>query len=244
MQYFAKKYACQADDFLAENNKVILAQEPADPLVSMMCFGHGAVTKAQPLMHDWCVDFAAKHPTGFRWFDGLPLGEAAKELAKHGHYISGGQGALPDMSVKRTAPGTGFRTRVFAHGEMAGLCGQIDPAQWPMCEPSEKNALAVAAYDGDTVIAMAVADDDTDRLYSIGIEVQPAYRGKGLAVALTDELTNLLLRRGILPFAIFSWANIASKTTLYKCGYYPAWNYCESTNGAWAVRIINGPQHA
>jgi len=243
MQYFARDYACHADDFLAASNKVVLAREPSDPFVSMRCFGHATVAKAQPQLYDWCVAFAAKHPVGFRIFDGLRFGEVAKELAKHGHYISSGQGALPDMSAKRTAFDTGFRTRVFEHGEMGSLCGQIDPAEWPMCEPSEKNAIAVAAYDGDKVVAMSVADDDTGRLYSIGIEVQPAYRGRGLAVALTNELTNLLLNRGVIPFATFSWANIASKTTLYKCGYFPAWTSMESTDGAWAKRIISGQQH-
>jgi len=243
MQYFAEKYACHADDFLAEKNKVVLAREPSDPLVSMRCFGHAAVAKVQPQLYDWCADFAAKHPVGFRIFDGLRFGEVAKELAKHGHYISSGQGALPDMNFKRAVPDTGFRTRVFERGEMGGLCGQIDAAAWPMCEPSETTALAVAAFDGNKVAAMAVADDDTDRLYRIGIEVQPAYRNKGLAAALTAELTNLILGRGRIPFATFAWSNIASKTTAFKCGYFPAWTSMESTDGEWAKRIINGQLH-
>jgi len=243
MKYFAEKYVCSADDFLAKKNNVVLAQEPSDPLVSMMCFGHATVAKVQPKLYDWCVDFTARHPAGFRIFDGLLLGEAAKEFAKHDHFIYSGQGALPDLNVKRVVPDTGFRSRVFERNEMAGLCNQLNPAEWPMCEPSEENAIAVAAYDGEKVIAMAIADADTDHLYSVGIEVQPEYRQKGLAVALTTELTNLLLSRDIIPFAIFSWANIASKTTLYKCGYYPAWTYMESTNGAWARRIVNGQLH-
>ena len=240
MKFFAGKYACHAEDFLAEKNKVVPAAGDAGPLVSMMCFGHAAVAKARPQMHDWCVGFAEKHPVGFRIFDGLRFGEIAKELAKHGHYLSSGQGALPDMSVKRTVPDTDFRTQIFEHREMKSLCGQVDPGQWPMCEPSEAIALAVAAYDGDEVVAMAVADNDTDRLYSIGIEVQPGYRGKGLAVALTTELTNLLLGRGIIPFATFAWSNIASKTTAFKCGYFPAWTSMESTDEEWAKRIIEG----
>jgi len=219
-----------------------LARKPSDPLVSMRCFGHAAVAKVQPQMVDWCVDFVAKHSTGFRIFDGIRFGEVAKELAKYGHYVSSGQGALPDMSAKITAYYTGFRTRVFEHREMAGLCGQINPAKWPMCEPSEKIALAVAAYDRGKVIAMACAEDVTDSLYSISIEVQPAYRGKGLAVELTIELTNLLLRRDVIPFATFAWSNIASKTALFKCGYFPAWTFMESTDDEWAIRIING-QH-
>ena len=239
MQHFAKKYACHADDFLAERNKVVLAEE-SDALLAMMCFGHAAVAKARAPMHDWCVDFTAKHPIGFRLFDGLQLGEVAKELAKHDHYISSGQGALPDLSVKRTVPDTGFHTRVFEHSEMPGLCGQIDPAEWPMIEPSEEIALAVAAFDGDKVIAMASADNDTDRLYSVGIETQPAYRQKGLGAALLVELTNLLLSRDVIPFATFSWANIASKTAAFQCEYYTAWTSMESTNADWAIKIING----
>ena len=239
MKHYAGDYACHASDFLAGKNKVVLAREASEPLVSMRCFGHAAIAKVQPLLYDWCVDFAAKHPTGFRLFDGLQMGEFAKELAKHGHFISSGQGALPDMTAKRRVD-TGFRIRVFEHGEMAGLCEQINPTEWPMCEPSEKNALAVAAYDAEKVIAMAVADPDTERLHSIGIEVQPAYRNKGLAVALTNALTNLLLGRNIIPFATFAWSNIASKTTLYKCGYFPAWNYMESTNSEWARKIVEG----
>jgi len=56
MKYFAQKYACHADDFLAEKNKVVLTEDPSDPLVSMRCFGHATVAKVQPQLVDWCAD--------------------------------------------------------------------------------------------------------------------------------------------------------------------------------------------
>ena len=233
MKYFVKKnfsgYDCHADDFLSDANKVVLANDSDEDFYRMICFQNAVLVKAKREIYDWSKDFASKY-IGFRCIDVYQSAILHGELLKYGYTMSGGQGLLPDITVKRRKPEIDFRMQIFEQNEMANLCGQINPSEWHMCRPSEKTALAVAAYDKDRIIGLSSADSDTDKLWSIDAETLPEYRKKGVAVALTTQITNILLSRGIIPFATGAWSNVAAKTTLYQCGYYPAWSEIASCN--------------
>ena len=97
-----------------------------------------------------------------------------------------------------------------------------------MSRPSEDTTFALAAFDNGKVVGLSTSDGDTDKLWSIDVEVLPSYRKKGIAVALTTEMTNILLSQSKIPFATGAWSNTASKTVLYRCGYYPVWSEIKS----------------
>jgi GNAT superfamily N-acetyltransferase len=232
MKYFVHKelsaYGCRADDFLSDENKVVLADE-SDDFLWMLCFGNAVITKANKQIYDWCKSFVSKHE-GFRCFDGTQMAEISRELIKYNYLISSGQGALPDMTIKRAAPITDFNIQIFRENEIENVFNSIDQSEWGMFEPSEAPSLAVAALDKDKIVGVSYADGETDKLWSIGIEVLPEYRQKGLAVALTMEMTNHLLNRNIIPFATGAWSNTGARTALFKCGYYPAWSQMDNMN--------------
>ena len=142
--------------------------------------------------------------------------------------MSGGQGLLPDINAKRTMPVIDYPIRSFNQSEMKSLCDLINSAEWHMSRPSEDTTFALAAFDSGNVVGMSTSDGDTDKLWSIDVEVLPSYRKKGIAVALTIEMTNTLLSQGKIPFATGAWSNVASMTVLYRCGYYPAWSEIKS----------------
>jgi predicted acetyltransferase len=164
-----------------------------------------------------------------------------KELIKYNYSVSCGQGALPDPSIKRRVSKNGFSLRIFERNEIAGLyANESDNKNWHMVGQSEETEIIVAGYDNNMIVGLAIADKQTDTLYDIGYEVLPEYRNKGIATAITMELTNLLLIRSIIPFATFAWSNIASKKVLYNCGYYPAWSSMGSADMEWAIKVMNG----
>jgi len=98
--------------------------------------------------------------------------------------------------------------------------------QWSnaLCEARrEHDRIAVGAYDNGQLIGLAGASDDCETMWQIGIDVLPAYRGKGVASALTGMLAREILRLGIVPFYCAAWSNIPSVRNAIKCGFRPAW---------------------
>ncbi|MCI9888072.1 GNAT family N-acetyltransferase [Micrococcales bacterium 31B] len=72
----------------------------------------------------------------------------------------------------------------------------------------------VAAYDGDTPVAVAAANPRGDLAELIGVATLPAYRRRGLGLAVTAELTRELGRRGV--HEIFVNAQEPDAATLYQ----------------------------
>jgi hypothetical protein len=243
MKYFIEKeyssYGCHADDFLSDKNKVVLADDSDEDFYSMKCFTNAAVVKAKKDIYEWSKRFVSKH-IGFRCFDFTQATALCRELLKYNMALSGGQGFLPDMTIKRVAPEIDFSVKIFNQDEKVKLNNYIDKNEWHMDDPIEEDSvLIVAAFDKDKIVGWSYAENDTDILYSIGVEVLPQYRNKGIAISLTVEITNILLSKGIIPFATGAWSNNASRSTLCKCGYYTAWSSLESCNGEWAMKILN-----
>lgn len=91
-----------------------------------------------------------------------------------------------------------------------------------------KNILAVAAIDGDTIMAMAGATADSKTLCQIGINVLPEYCGRGIGTKLTTLLKNELLKRGKIPFYGTVESHIHSQNIAINSGFFPAWAECYS----------------
>lgn len=85
------------------------------------------------------------------------------------------------------------------------------------------DALAVGAYDGEKLIALAGASADCDAMWQIGIDVLPAYRRQGIASALTSRLALEVLEKGKVPFYCAAWSNVLSGRNAIASGFRPAW---------------------
>jgi len=240
--YVAKEYAgygCHADDFLSNDNKVVLANESDEDFYGMMCFKNAVLVKAKKEIFEWSKRFVSQH-VGFRCFDFQQVAALCQELLRHGYSMQGMQGLLPDLTRKRRdAPETDFVMRVFQPSETMQIYHYIDKNEWHMCHPSERTGLTIAAFEKDRIIGLASAGSVTETLWSMDAEVLSEYRCNAIAAALTAELTNILLDKGVIPFATGAWSNNASRTTLYKCGYYPAWSGLGSCGDKWAVNMLN-----
>ena len=61
-------------------------------------------------------------------------------------------------------------------------------------------------------------------LWQIGVDVDPFYRGKGIAVSLVRQLAQEVLIRGKVPFYGAAWCNIPSVRCALSAGFVPVWN--------------------
>ena len=93
-----------------------------------------------------------------------------------------------------------------------------------LCEKrKELDVLAVGAYDGNTLIALAGCSADAEKMRQIGIDVLPAYRRQGVGAACVSRLALEILKRDLVPFYCAAWSNLPSVRTALKCGFLPAW---------------------
>lgn len=86
--------------------------------------------------------------------------------------------------------------------------------------------LGVAALDemGDPV-GLAACSQDGEKLWQIGINVLPEYRGKGYAASLTALLRDEILRRGAVPLYSTAESHIHSQNVALNAGFRPVFAY-------------------
>jgi hypothetical protein len=83
--------------------------------------------------------------------------------------------------------------------------------------------IVLYAMKDDKIIGLAGASYVNDNLREVGIDVNPTYRGKGLATVLVRNLSIEILNRGKFPFYCASVTNIASQAVAIRSGYMPLW---------------------
>ena len=95
----------------------------------------------------------------------------------------------------------------------------------------ELDMLGVGALDGDRLIGLAACSADCADMWQIGIDVLPAYRRKGVASALTNQLARRIFDQGKVPFYAAAWANLRSVRNGLRSGFRPAWTVLTAKKG-------------
>lgn len=91
--------------------------------------------------------------------------------------------------------------------------------------PVQPDVLAVVAYDGDKMIAMAGCSEDGTYLWQIGVDAVPGYEGRGLAAHLVTLLKQEIIARGKVPYYGTAESHAVSRNVAIGSGFLPAW--CE-----------------
>lgn len=128
---------------------------------------------------------------------------------------------LPDVTKTRVL-GCACDIRVLEPSYFSGLY----LPEWgnALCKDrKERDMLCVGAYQDNELTALAGASADCETMWQIGVDVLPAYRGRGLAKAVTSRLAAEVFARGKVPFYCAAWSNIPSVRNALACGFYPAW---------------------
>lgn len=85
------------------------------------------------------------------------------------------------------------------------------------------DVLATVARRNQTVVGIAGASADSDDLWQIGVDVVPAYQGRGIGKALVSELTAAVLAAGKVPYYTAALSNLRSSHVALSLGYWLAW---------------------
>lgn len=230
----ALDFACSPEDFRKKENTVIRSKLLTerrrfrkDPdFFRIACFGNGAVAAVDSRIYDFTKELLDKI-NGIELFDAKAIYLINKELEKHGKAIgSFNQYYLPNTPYQYPFPdNTGFCTVIVEEEDMPSLYHDKRFSNALMYEKKNgrHDVLAVCAMNGNNIIGIAGASDDSDRMWQIGVDVLPEYREKGTASVLVSMLTREVFMRGAIPYYGTWWSNIASRNVARRCGYYPAW---------------------
>jgi GNAT superfamily N-acetyltransferase len=121
----------------------------------------------------------------------------------------------------------GFTIEMYGRERMAEVYqfgfGYYHALNYRLDDPCP-DMIAVVAWKDEQVAGMAGMSADSDELWQIGIEIAPAYQGKGLGKALVSRATEAALAQEKVPYYATRLVNIASGNTARSVGYQLAWS--------------------
>lgn len=230
----ARDYCCSAEDFFSQKNKASLSRkadgqrmfrEDAD-FFKAAAMGRGAVISAASEMLEFSSELAEKY-TGAEIFDEKRIWLINRKLADYNKAITVNSiFYLPATPYKYMARG-GFRLRLYEECEIAkelyGVKGFSNALMY-RAGGARRDVLAVCAMNGEKIVGMAGASNDSRKFWQIGIDVIPEYRGMGIGSELVSALTQAVFMHGAIPYYSTWSGNIASQNTARRAGYYPVWS--------------------
>lgn len=196
------------------------------PFFELVATGSAAVIMAGeglwPCLREWAQGAEEPH-----WLLEFPrIQKLAALLAPYGYELTQTfHQYLPTGDFLPAVPPEGLRLRWL---EQEDIRRYYPNQNWPNAlqdndNPARPDVLALLAMDGETPAGMAGASIDSPRMWQIGIDVRPGYRGRGLGALLVQGLAYEVERRGAMPFYGTSLSNIHSQNIAWRCGFCPAW---------------------
>ncbi len=229
MQQSAYDCNCNAEDFLASDNKIVLSQKndkarvyvPLPLECDLVSYGNNIVAQVSPRMQETVAWYIGKYAVE-HCFESPNIIALNEKLAAFGYKVCFmAEYFLPDVNELKALP-CNYEIRVLQPEEFAPFY----TPQWSnaLCEPRKHlDKLAVGAFDNGRLIGLAGCSADCETMYQIGVDVLPDYRKKGVASAITSRLALEILQRGKVPFYCAAWSNIGSVRNAIKSGFRPAW---------------------
>ncbi|MBQ1986108.1 MAG: GNAT family N-acetyltransferase [Clostridia bacterium] len=197
------------------------------PFFSMATTGNSVVITADERLHPFLKELAEEARDLHRLYEFGNLQRIDTELRKYGYRIYGSfHMYLPGDKIAEIPLPQKFSYRWYETEEE--IEAFYPNELFTMALSSEKNpdrpdVIALAAMDGEKIVAVAGASEDTAEMWQVGIDVLPEYRGCGLGTALVAALCRKIEEKGKLPFYGTAVANIHSQGIAVRSGFSPAW---------------------
>ncbi len=230
------EFNCTPDDFSKDENTIttsILHEKrrkfsEETFFVQMATFGRGTVISADESIHPWLHEWA-KGKNGTWLFEQHNFFELETEIRKFGYKMAITHHMfLPSPELLDVK--TDLNVKWLEQQDIMKYYGreEFPNAICDRFHPERPDVLAVVALDGEKIMGMAGCSADTPKLWQIGIDVDPMYRGRGVARTLVTLLRNEAFIRGAIPYYGTSLSNLASWKTALSSGFTPAWIEVES----------------
>ncbi len=197
-----------------------------DPMLLMVGTGSSVVVSADPSLRPLVEELAGKVNGLHRLFEFPALRALDKKLQEHGRELWGAEHFfLPGEPLPALPLPEGFQYQWFDRETVREFYPnqRFPMALGPQYDPARPDVIALAALDGGRVAGIAGASADTAVMWQVGIDVEEAYRGKGLGAGLVSALSREIENQGKLPFYGTAAGNVHSQRIAVRCGFIPAW---------------------
>jgi len=232
MEQSAVDLSCSVEDFMQPKNTVVISKMNQGRkkyfkelhFCQFVCYGKSLVASVDEQMQD-CVNSYVGDHLGFRCFEMPKLALLNEELKRYGKCVGMMvEYFLPDITKSRDVK-PDFDFSILRNDDITDLYGddRFHNALRYARHSERRDVIAVVGYRNKEIVGIAGASNDSTTMWQVGIDVVPAYRGKGVASVLTRVITDEILSQGIVPFYGTTWSHIASKNTAIDSGYKPAW---------------------
>lgn len=221
-------YNCTIQDVQSSENvyqifKVNKKARPignADTLLKIVVYNEKLLVMANSELLEWCKkSFENQKGTWLSEPENLirinrKLLEYGQRLVDtHHHYIP----AQIKISVEQR-----FDVKWYEKNEIEVFRGDNRFWEALLFDENIPDMLAVCAVEDDTILGMASATRDCERLWQIGVNVTQEGRGKGVGSYVTTLLKEELLNRGIVPMYATVESHIKSQKVAFESGFMPA----------------------
>ena len=229
LQQSAYDCNCKIEDFLSNENKVVLSKKhekarvylPLPLECDLVSYGNNIVAQVSPRMKEVVTDYINKYAVA-RCFESPNVIALNEQLAEFGYKICFmAEYFLPDMNELKEIP-CDYELKVLYPEDFKDCYND----QWgnALCfDRKHLDKLAVGAFDNGKLVGLAGCSADCEMMYQIGVDVRPEYREKGIASSITSRLAIEIIKLGKVPFYCAAWSNIKSVRNAIKCGFKPAW---------------------
>ena len=229
MQQSAWDINCRAEDFLKEENVVVLSEIGAltrkyykEPIAcNFVSYGNNVVASVKAEYRKIVEEYIGRFAF-YRCFETPNMHWLADRMREYGQRVCFmAEYFLPNMEKVRRLS-CAYEMRLLKQEDFA----ELYLPEWSnaLCEArKELDVLGVGAYEKGRLIGLAGCSADCADMWQIGVDVLPAYRKKGVASALTGNLAMEILERNKVPFYCCAWSNIRSAKNAVKSGFTPAW---------------------
>ena len=229
MEQSAIDMSCKPEDFCSGRNKTVISKP--DPYarkyleLPFFChiasYGSNAVVSSSEEFAPFAERYIEKHGA-VRSFETPSIHELDAELQKYGHrvcFMAEYYLPVPELVAPLEC---GLELRVMNKRDFERY--YLPEFGNAICaEHSERDVIAVGAFDGDTLAGLAGASADCESMWQIGVDVLPEYRRRGIASAVTSGLALEIMNLGRIPFYCAAWSNVRSARNALKSGFRPAW---------------------
>lgn len=231
MEQSAVDLSCEPEDFCSAGNKVVISRKNENArqylelpfFFQIVSYGNNVLASVS---EDF-APFAEKYINQYgavRSFETPAILALNDKLMKYGHkvcFMARYYLPVPEL-IKPLPLDCDFALRVMEKPEFEEY--YLPEFGNAICaEHSEKDVLAVGAFDGSTLVGLAGASADCESMWQIGVDVLPEYRRRGIASAVTSRLALEIMHVGKVPFYCAAWSNVRSARNAVKSGFRPAW---------------------
>lgn len=223
-EQLAAKWKCDCNVFKQDKNIFI---QSSDSFFEMVTFGKNAVIKVDLLIYNWCLEHFSTIPA-HDIMDGENLYDIETKLREFGKKLAGEHVRYIYLNNGKTVHKPyNYEYKLFDKKDMKKLYVNKN---FENALNYSNDVIALGAYKGNQLVALAGADDSLPNLWQIGIDTLLEYRNNGLASYLVKTLADEIEKRGALPYYTTWSPNLASTAVALNTGFFPAWvgYYAES----------------